>query len=77
MNKLEPLQSFSFEGNWKLWLKHFNFYSTVTEKDGKNAKIKNSVFWTYVGQKDKERYVTFSFAAWEYSKNRTCVRNAF
>ena len=37
MDKLEALQSFSFEGNisqgWKLWLKHFEFYLTATEKD--------------------------------------------
>ena len=37
MDKLEPLQSFSLEGNvsqgWKLWLMHFEFYLTATEKD--------------------------------------------
>ena len=43
MDKLEPPQSFSFEGNvsqsWRLWLKHFEFYVTATEKDGKNDKV--------------------------------------
>ena len=46
MDKLEPPQSFSFEGTisqgWKLWLKHFEFYLTATEKDGTN-KVKASV----------------------------------
>ena len=36
---LEPPQSFSFEGNvsqsWRLWLKHFEFYVTATEKERK------------------------------------------
>ena len=39
MDKLEPLQSFSFEENisqrWKIWLKHFEFYLSATEKDRK------------------------------------------
>ena len=44
MDKLEPLQSFSFEENisqgWKIWLKHFEFYLSATEKDRKtNFKI--------------------------------------
>ena len=46
MDKSEPPQSFSFKGNvtqgWKLWLKHFEFYLTATEKDGTN-KVKASV----------------------------------
>ena len=41
--KLKPPQSFSFEGNisqgWKLSLKHFEFYLTATEKDGKNSVL--------------------------------------
>ena len=48
MDMLEPPQSISFEGrvsqDWKLWLKHFEFYLTATEKDGKNDKVKTSVF---------------------------------
>ena len=55
MDKLEPPQSFSFEGNvsqgWKLWLKHFEFYITGTEQDRKNNKVKTSVFLTCIGQK--------------------------
>ena len=58
MDKLELPQSFSFDGNvsqgWKLWLKHFEFYLTVTEMDGKNDKVKTSVLLTCVGQKDRE-----------------------
>ena len=48
MDKLKPPQSFSFEGNffqgWKLWLKHFEFCLTATEKDSKNDKVKTSVY---------------------------------
>ena len=50
MDKLEPLQSFLFKGNvsqgWKQWLKHFEFYLTAIEKDGKNDKVKTSVLLT-------------------------------
>ena len=40
-DKLEPLQSFSFKGKfsqgWKqLWLKHFEFWISATEKDKKS-----------------------------------------
>ena len=41
MGKLEPPQSFSFERNvsqgLKLRMKHFEFYLTATEKDGKKS----------------------------------------
>ena len=64
MDKLEPLQSFSFEGNvsqgWKLWLKHFEFYLTAPEKDRKNDKVKTSVLLTSLGKKAKI-YETFNF----------------
>ena len=65
MDKLEPPQSFSFEENisqgWKLWLKHFEFYLTATEKDGKNDKVKTSVLLTCMGQKGREIYEIFNF----------------
>ena len=65
MDKLEPPQSFSFEGNvsqsWKLWLKHFEFYLTATKKDVKNDKVKTSVLMTCIGQKGREIYETFNF----------------
>ena len=65
MDKLEPLQSFSFEGNvsqgWKLWLKHFEFYLTATEKDRKNDRVKTSVLLTCIGQKGREIYETLNF----------------
>ena len=65
MEKLEPPQAFSFDGNvshnWKLWLKHFNFYLTATEKDAKNDKIKTSILLTCIGHKGREIYETFSF----------------
>ena len=65
MDKLEPLQSFSFEGNvsqgWKLWLKHFEFCLTATEEDGKIGKVKTSVLLTCIGQKGREIYETFNF----------------
>ena len=50
IDKLEPLQSFSFKGNvsegWKQWLKHFEFCLTDIEKDGKNGEVKISVLLT-------------------------------
>ena len=65
MDKLEALQSFSFEGNisqgWKLWLKHFEFYLTATEKDGKNDKVKTSVLLICIKQKGREIYENFNF----------------
>ena len=65
MDKLEPLQSLSHEGNvfqgWKLWLKYFEFYLTATEKDGKNDKVKASVLLTCIGQKGRGIYETFNF----------------
>ena len=55
----------SFERNvsqgWKLGLKHFEFYLTATEKDGKNDKVKTSVLLTCMGQKGREIYETFHF----------------
>ena len=65
MDKLELPQSFSFEGNvsqgWKLWLKHFEFYLTATEKGRKNDTVKTSVLFTCIGQKSREIYETFNF----------------
>ena len=65
MDRLEPLQSFSFKGNvfqgWKLWLKHFEFYLAATEKDRNNDKVKTSVLLTCIGQKGREIYETFNF----------------
>ena len=65
MDKLEPPQSFSFEGNVsqgsKLWLKHFEFYQTATEKEAKYEKVKTSVLLTCIGQKGREIYETFNF----------------
>ena len=65
MDKLEPPQSFSFEGNVsqgsKLWLKHFEFYQTATEKEAKYEKVKTSVLLTCLGQKGREIYETFNF----------------
>ena len=65
MDRLEPLQSFSFEGNifqgWKLRLKHFELYLTATEKDRNNDKVKTSVLLTCIGQKGREIYETFNF----------------
>ena len=47
MDKLEPAQHFLFKGNvshtWKLWFYQFRFYSTATEKDNKDDKIKTSM----------------------------------
>ena len=58
MDKLEPPQAFSFDGNvshsWKLWLKHFDFYLAATEKDTKGDKIKTS-FFSYALVKNEEK----------------------
>ena len=58
MDKLETPQAFSFDGNvsqsWKLWLKHFHFYLTATEKDTKGDKVKTSIFLTCIGQKGRK-----------------------
>ena len=65
MDKLEPPQAFSFDGNvshsWKLWLKHFDFYLAATEKDTKGDKIKTSIFLTCIGQRGREIYETFTY----------------
>ena len=62
MDKLEPPQSFSFKGNVSQgWLKHFQFYLTATERDGKNDKVKTSVLLTCIKQRGREIYETFNF----------------
>ena len=49
MDKLQPPQSLSLEENvsngWKLWLKHFEFYLTAAEKDGKMITLKIQFYW--------------------------------
>ena len=65
MHKLESLQSFSFEGNvsqgWELWLKHFVFYLTATERTEKNDDVRTSVLLTFIGQKRRYIYEAISF----------------
>ena len=68
MDKLEPPQAFSFDGNvshsWKLWLKHYDIYLAATEKDAKGDKINTSIFLTCIGRKGREMYeTTFTFEA--------------
>ena len=59
MDKSEPPQAFTFDGNvshsWKLWLRHFDFILAATEKvkDTKGDKIKTSIFLTCIGQKGR------------------------
>ena len=64
MDKQEPPQAFTFEGNvshsWKLWLKHFDFYLVAIEEDTKHGKQKTYILLTYVGQKGREIYETFT-----------------
>ena len=66
MDKLEPPQAFSFDGNvshsWKRWLKHFDFYLAATEKDAKGDKIKTSSFLTRICQKGREIYEAFTLS---------------
>ena len=44
MDKLEPPQAFSFDGNvshsWKLWLKPLDFYLSATEKGTKDNSLR-------------------------------------
>ena len=65
MDKLELLQHFLFEGivshTWKLWLKQFHSYLAATEKDNKDDKIKTAMLLTFIGQKGREIYKTFTF----------------
>ena len=65
MDNLEPPQAFSFESNishnWKIWIKHFDFYLAATEKDTKCDKIKTSIFLICTGLKEREIYETLGF----------------
>ena len=65
MDKLRPPPPFSFEGNvsqgWKTWQKHFQFFLTATESDGKSDKIKTSILLTCIGPKGRDIYETFTF----------------
>ena len=64
MDKLRPPPPFSFEGNvsqgWKTWQKHFQFFLTATESDGKSDKIKTSILLTCIGPKGRDIYETFT-----------------
>ena len=66
MDKLEPPQSFLFDGNishgWKTWSKHFDFFLTATESDEKSDKVKTSILLSCIGPKGREIYETFQFA---------------
>ena len=59
MDKLKPPKSFSFVGNvyevWKLWLKYFDCYLTVTENDEKHGQVKTSVLLTFIRQRNLVR----------------------
>ena len=76
MEKLEPLQAFSFDGNVsfsrKLWLKHIDFYLAGTEKDTKGDKIKTSIFLTYIDQKGREMYETFTLKPGDEMNEMDC-----
>ena len=65
MDKLRPPPPFSFEGNvsqgWKTWQKHFQFFLTATESDGKSDKIKTSILLTCIGSRGRDIYETFTF----------------
>ena len=68
MDKLEPPQAFSCDGNvsqsWKLWLTNFDFYLTLKKnkkKETKGDKIKISIFLTCSGQNEREINETFTF----------------
>ena len=60
MDKLEPLQSFSFKGNISQG-KTFWVLSNHYWKGQKNGKVKSSVLLICIGQKGREIYETFNF----------------
>eukprot|EP00794_Sanderia_malayensis_P014552 gene14552-16054_t len=66
MDKLEPPSPFSFDGNvshgWKKWSKHFDFFLTATESDGKPDKVKTSILLSCIGPKGRDIYETFQFS---------------
>ena len=66
MDKLEPPQILSLEGNvrenWRRWRQEFELYLVATESDKKSEKIKSSILLTCIGQQAREVYNTFTFA---------------
>ena len=66
MDKLEPPQILSLEGNvrenWRRWRQEFELYLVATESDKKSEKIKSSILLTCIGKDAREVYNTFTFA---------------
>ena len=60
---------------WKVWLKHFEFCLTTTEKDGKDDKMKTSVLLACIGKKTKKLYGGFIFDNSNNQFKKHCPRN--
>ena len=65
MDKLDPPEPLSFEGNvqenWRRWKQEFELYLAATESDGKSEKVKSSILLTCIGKRAREIYNTFTF----------------
>ena len=65
MDKLDPPEPLSFEGNvrenWRRWKQEFELYLVATESDGKSEKVKSSILLTCIGKRAREIYNTFTF----------------
>ena len=79
MDKLDPPEQLSFEGNvrenWRRWKQEFELYLVATESDGKSKKVKSSILLTCIGKRAREIYNTFTFANDEDKKSspRTAI----
>ena len=65
MDKLDPPEPLSFEGNvrenWRRWKQQFELYLVATESDGKSEKVKSSSLLTCIGKRASEIYNTLTF----------------
>ena len=64
MDKFEPPNSMSFDGNvaenWDVWKQELELYLVATEKKGKSDKIKISILLHCIGKQGREIYNTFT-----------------
>ena len=65
MDKLDPPEPLSFEGNvrenWRRWKQEFELYLAATESDEKSEKVKSSILLTCIGKRAREIYNSFTF----------------
>ena len=67
MSKFNLPNALSFEGNiaenWTTFKKDVQFYMTTTEPNNKPQGVKTLKLLTYVGEKARDVYYTFTFEA--------------